>query len=86
MPLMTEPEKPKRKKPKKPPRKPPKRTGKPITVWLPERLRAALDAYVEASRPRTTQTATVEVSLEEFLSQAGFWPWPRPAAEAPVTE
>jgi hypothetical protein len=79
MPVMAEPKKKPAGK-----RKPPKRTGKPLNVWLPEPLVAALEAYVTASRPRTSKAAVTEVALEEFLKKHGHWPpAPPPPADPP---
>lgn len=60
-------------------KKPQGRTGKSIQMYLPGELLDALDAYVEATRPRPTKTAIFEMMLEDFLTKAGYWP--RPAGD-----
>jgi hypothetical protein len=52
------------------------REGVSFTLWLPKRLRAVLDAYVEESRPRTTAKAVIEVALEDYFKAQGRWPPP----------
>lgn len=74
-----------------PPKKPPgsssrpHRKGKAINVFLPDKLKAALDAYVDASRPKTTGKAVIEAALEDFLARSNFWPYPPPASTTPST-
>ncbi len=64
---------PKRKK-----AKPVNRHAEPRESFhLPPGLQAALEKYVEQSRPETTKSATCRVALEEFLERAGLWP-PQP--------
>lgn len=72
-------------------KKPPKRRpGRPrgrtptetIFARVSPDLAKALDSYVSTFRPKTTQTAVVEVALEEYLTKHGFWP---PAAEPTAT-
>jgi hypothetical protein len=53
-----------------------KRYGKPVQVYLSDELSAALDAYIEAARPRPTKTAVIETALEDLLRKAGHWPPP----------
>jgi hypothetical protein len=50
------------------------RTGKPIQVYLSDELSAALDAYVEATRPKSTKTAVIEMALEDLLRRSGDLP------------
>jgi hypothetical protein len=47
-----------------------------VTIFarVPPALGEALEAYVEATRPKTTNTAVVELALERYLSEVGFWP------------
>ena len=76
MPVMSPPEKKPKGKPTERPKRKPQRTGKSLNVWIQGELRDALDTYVENTKPRTTQTAVVELALEEFLTKAGLWPPP----------
>lgn len=47
------------------------RSGKNLNVWIRPDLRDALDRLVEDSR--RSLTAEVELALEAYLSQAGYW-------------
>ncbi len=67
---------PPKKKPVKTVKHPPIRSGKPLNFWVDEKLRAALDAYLESARPTPTLTSALSVAVEEFLAARGFWPQP----------
>jgi hypothetical protein len=54
----------------------PKRSGKPVQIYLSDELSDALDAYIEATRPKPTKTAAIEMAIEDMLRQAGNWPPP----------
>lgn len=71
---MTEPKKPSRTGRDK--SKKPQRSGKPINVWLPLELHAALTSFMEDQRIEPKLTDVVEVALQEFLQREGFWPPP----------
>jgi hypothetical protein len=45
---------------------------------LPQALLDALIRYVDQTRPETTKSAVIRLALEEFLTEAGFWPPPSP--------
>lgn len=78
----TMPSMPKRKPgSEQPKRKPPNRSGEPLNVWIDNALMAALNAYIEATVPRTSKTAVVELALHELLKAKGHWPPPSPAAD-----
>lgn len=71
----------------KPAEVPAKKAGRPSTgrkptylvyVRIRPSLGTALDAYIAATRPTPTQTAAVELALEEFLTKNGHWPLPTP--------
>jgi hypothetical protein len=47
------------------------RVGRNVNAWLNPSIGAALDAYLEVTEPRTSATATVELSLKEFLIRRG---------------
>jgi hypothetical protein len=49
------------------------RTGKSLSVWLPADLVESLNRFVADTRPSTSITAVVKTSLEDFLSQAGYY-------------
>lgn len=73
MSVMTPPDK--KSKPGQPAQ--PKKTarkGASVTIWLPQALKDALDAYVDASRPKTNGKAVIEAALEDFLTKEGHWP------------
>ena len=59
-------------------RPPGNRSGVPIYAYIPPQLRKALNAYLENTRPNPSLTSAVEVALEEFLKERGFWPPPQP--------
>jgi hypothetical protein len=37
-------------------------------------LGEAFDAYVNSLRPKPTATSVLQVCIEEFLKEKGFWP------------
>jgi hypothetical protein len=37
-------------------------------------LGEALDRYVDSIKPATTQRAVIELALEKYLVEVGFWP------------
>jgi hypothetical protein len=53
-------------------RKPIQRSGRPLNVWIPEELRAALDA--SAAKNRRPLTTEVAIALEQYLQTQGLWP------------
>lgn len=60
-----------------PPKKKPKRIrkGAPLNIYLPQKLRDALDDSAEGNRrPVTSETI---IALEEYLTRQGKWPPPR---------
>jgi len=65
---------------KRPPRRtddaPRERKGKPLNVWIDERIRDALDVAVARSRPRSSLKYVVEVALEEWLRSQNLLPLP----------
>jgi hypothetical protein len=62
-------------KPKKGPGRPAGRIPTvPIFARIAPALGQALDGYVASVRPKTTQTAVLELALEEYLAKHGFWP------------
>lgn len=69
-----------------PGRKPVQRTGKPVQVYLSEELLDALDAYVEASRPKTTKRAVIEMTVEDFLRKSGYLKQPQTPKGSPEAE
>lgn len=52
----------------------PSRTGKAVNAWVDPALYAALQKYLDEQRPRPTMTSVVEVCLEDFLREKGYWP------------
>lgn len=63
----------------------PRKPGRPATGRKPTyilyariqpRLGAAFEAYIEATKPKPSQTAALELALEEFLTSRSFWPPP----------
>lgn len=40
----------------------------------PAALFAALDRYIVDTKPQPTEAAALRLSLEEFLTQRGYWP------------
>lgn len=50
------------------------RSGKSLGVYVSPKLADAFARYIEQSRPRTTRTAIIEMLLEQFLGENGFWP------------
>ena len=54
-------------------RKKPNRTGVGLGVYIDPALAAAFSRYIAESRPRTNKTAIVEMLLEEFLREKGYW-------------
>lgn len=58
--------------------KKPARTGKSLGVYVDTELSEAFGRYIEQSRPRTTRTAVIEMLLEQFLTEKGFWPAEEP--------
>jgi hypothetical protein len=59
---------------KKEPAKKPARTGRSTQLYMKQELADALTAYIEATRPRPTITAVLEMALENLLRDAGFYP------------
>ena len=53
--------------------KKPNRSGKPVNVWLPLELHAALDKFRAAQRVPPAITDVVELAIQEFLHREGFW-------------
>lgn len=52
----------------------PKRKGLPLNIYIPKKLREALDKSAEANRrPVTSETV---IALEEYLARQGHWPPP----------
>lgn len=39
-------------------------------------LGQALEAYIDRTEPRPSQTAVIELALKRLLKEAGFWPLP----------
>ncbi len=50
------------------------RSGKSLQLYIPPDLADAFDAYIEASRPKTTKTGIIVMLLEDFLRKAGTLP------------
>lgn len=50
------------------------RTGKPIRCWIDEELGKALDRFVNSHKFKPSITSVVELAIQEFLEQQGFWP------------
>ena len=57
-----------------PERQPSRRSGKPVQVYLSDKLSEALDAYIERTRPKPTKTAVIEMALEDLLRKSGDLP------------
>jgi hypothetical protein len=53
--------------------KKPNRTGKPINVWLPDELHAAVEQFRSDQRVRPAMTDVVELAIQEFLIREGYW-------------
>jgi hypothetical protein len=62
--------------PEPPPRPPASRSGVPLYVWIDEALAEAFQRYLDATRPRASKTAAVELALQNLLRESGFWPPP----------
>jgi hypothetical protein len=58
----------------KAPRPPDRHTEPRESFHLPGPLSAALSAYVDGSRPKTTKSAVIRLALEEFLTRVNLWP------------
>jgi hypothetical protein len=54
---------------KTPARKPPVRTGEALGIYIPAEIAAELQAFVDASKPKTSKTAVVVLALEEFFER-----------------
>ncbi len=58
--------------------KPPKKQGRSPAYTLYARidpeLGAAFEDYINHTKPKPTNTSAVELALEEFLRDKGFWP------------
>lgn len=69
-------------KKKKPEGDKPKRSPN-YTVFarIPPELGKAFDDYVNSLRPTPTATSVLQVAIEDFLIQKGFWPPKQPAGE-----
>ncbi len=63
------------------PKKKPTRSDRPLGVNVSPALLAALTDYIENAKPRPTKTAIIEMLLEGFLSEKGYWP-PEHSTEA----
>jgi len=63
-------------------RKPANRTGVPFGGFLDPAIAAALDAYVDGVRPKTTKTSVIEMLLERFLTEQGLLPAKPPPDQA----
>jgi hypothetical protein len=55
-------------------KKKPNRTGRPIMVWVPDDVFAALGKFSAAQKFKPTLTDMVELALREFLKAEGFPP------------
>lgn len=55
-----------------------------IYVRVDPAIGAALDAYIDQTEPRPSQTAAVELALKRLLTQAGFYP-PKPPPDEPAS-
>jgi hypothetical protein len=53
---------------------PKKRPGYPVFARIDASLGEAIEAYLEAQRPKPTLTSLLEVAIEDFLRSKGFWP------------
>lgn len=62
------------KKPLKGDHKPNRSPAYTVFARIPPELGAALDAFVNSLRPKPTATSVLQVCIEEFLKQKGFWP------------
>ncbi len=51
-----------------------------IHVRIQESIGDAMDAFAAAQDFPPTTTAVVEHALKRYLSEQGFWPWPRPSS------
>lgn len=78
--VMPPPKKPRPGKEKPGGDKKPQRTGRPINVWVPLALHAALERFISAQRVSPKITDVVELALQEFLQREGHWP-PKPTNE-----
>lgn len=54
------------------------RTGSPVSVYVDEDIRAAVDAYVDDHNTKNehhaTLRSTIEAALKMYLKAKGFWP------------
>ena len=79
MPVMTEKKKPGR----------PSKSAAPLKILhvkLDSDLRAALDACVKRTMPRTSVTGVVEAALKGYLEEHGYWPLPSAPPSQPPDE
>lgn len=47
-----------------------------LQFHIPPDLKAALDRYIDATRPEPTVTAVLRLAVERFLEGEGHWPPP----------
>jgi hypothetical protein len=45
-----------------------------VFARIPPELGEAFEAYISSLRPKPTATAVLQVCIEEFLKEKGFWP------------
>jgi hypothetical protein len=58
------------------PRAKPNRTGTARSIYFPDDIEAALQAFRESQRVPPTVTDTLMLALQEFLQKEGFYPPP----------
>lgn len=55
-------------------KKKPKRTGKNVNIWIDPDVYKAYEAFAEMQRLPVYLTDFIELAMQEFLKNEGFWP------------